>query len=71
MYVRLVTNSKSTHVHQQIWWSSPLSGPRRYEYENEKWVFTRSDGGSDTLGQKLKDEIQQIYQVELELDEVK
>eukprot|EP00536_Pseudo-nitzschia_multiseries_P015385 jgi/Psemu1/291979/fgenesh1_pg.875_\ len=44
---------------QQIWWSSPLSGPRRYEYdgENEEWVYTRigvdeegSGGGSSTGG---------------------
>lgn len=28
---------------QQLWWSSPLSGPRRYEYveERERWVYTR------------------------------
>ena len=57
---------------QQIWWSSPISGPRRYEYENEHWVFTRvSDGGSETLGQALRDEIQQIYHTELILEDVK
>jgi frataxin len=56
---------------QQIWWSSPISGPRRYEYENEHWVFTRvSDGGSETLGQALRDEIQQIYHTELILEDV-
>ena len=27
---------------RQLWWSSPLSGPRRYEYDNGQWVFTRS-----------------------------
>lgn len=21
------------YLHQQIWWSSPVSGPRRYDYE--------------------------------------
>lgn len=28
---------------QQIWWSSPISGPRRYEYDeaNKKWIWTR------------------------------
>jgi frataxin len=57
---------------QQIWWSSPISGPRRYEYENGSWVFTRvTDGGSDTLGQTLRDEIQQIFQTELILEDVK
>lgn len=28
---------------RQIWWSSPISGPRRYEYDDEcqKWIWTR------------------------------
>lgn len=35
---------------QQLWWSSPISGPRRYEYNPKKkrWVYTRvvdGDGG--------------------------
>ena len=31
---------------QQVWWSSPLSGPRRYEYDEkrERWVYTRVSG---------------------------
>mmetsp|Transcript_12171 Transcript_12171/g.17618 ORF Transcript_12171/g.17618 Transcript_12171/m.17618 type:complete len:252 (+) Transcript_12171:20-775(+) len=46
---------------RQIWWSSPLSGPRRYEYalrntnndvdeddeEMGVWVYTRRAGGSE------------------------
>jgi frataxin len=59
---------------QQIWWSSPLSGPRRYEYEHDQWVFTRSDDGGGSaisLGQTLKDEIRQLYQLEINLDNVK
>ena len=59
---------------QQIWWSSPLSGPRRYEYENGQWVYTRSgtpsshDAGSAvTLGETLKDEVHQLFHVELDL----
>ena len=42
---------------EQIWWSSPLSGPRRYEWDeqNAKWVWTKyvdyckanTKGGSD------------------------
>lgn len=35
---------------QQIWWSSPLSGPRRYEYDEgrEIWVYSRvaDEGGT-------------------------
>lgn len=28
---------------RQIWWSSPISGPRRYEYDadEEVWLYTR------------------------------
>lgn len=29
---------------QQIWWSSPITGPRRYEFDdngNGKWIWTR------------------------------
>ncbi|ETI45222.1 hypothetical protein F441_10070 [Phytophthora nicotianae CJ01A1] len=31
---------------RQIWWSSPVSGPRRYEYDAESghWVNTRDRG---------------------------
>eukprot|EP00934_Nitzschia_sp_Nitz4_P006945 Nitzschia sp. Nitz4//scaffold83_size84149//2236//2778//NITZ4_005159-RA/size84149-processed-gene-0.47-mRNA-1//-1//CDS//3329558902//6935//frame0 len=52
---------------QQIWWSSPISGPRRYEYEDDDWVFTRDESHSMTLNQALKQEIQQIYDVEVDL----
>jgi len=26
---------------QQLWWSSPLSGPKRYEYEDDIWISTK------------------------------
>jgi frataxin len=56
---------------QQIWWSSPLSGPRRYEYSDDgDWVFTRSDT-TITLGDTLKDEIKELYQLDLDLNEVR
>ena len=51
---------------RQIWWSSPISGPRRYEYENGEWVFTRDESHSMTLNETLKEEVREIYQVELE-----
>lgn len=43
---------------RQIWWSSPISGPRRYEYdeESQKWIWTRlvnpvdSDSSSSSDG---------------------
>ena len=52
---------------QQLWWSSPISGPRRYEYSGGEWVFTRDDSHSMTLHHALKTEIQQIYQIDVEL----
>ena len=49
---------------KQIWWSSPISGPRRYEYndENDIWVNTR-DGSS--LYESLKEEMLEVYGIEL------
>lgn len=52
---------------QQLWWSSPVSGPRRYEYEDGEWVYTRDDSHSMTLSQALQEEIKQIYGVEIDL----
>jgi frataxin-like iron-binding protein CyaY len=37
---------------QQIWWSSPVSGPLRFEYDLEKRTWTNSRGG-----EQLKDMI--------------
>jgi frataxin len=63
---------------RQIWWSSPISGPRRYEYDENisEWMYTRANnndndtttGGSDseTLTNAIKDEIRQIYGIELD-----
>jgi frataxin len=52
---------------QQLWWSSPISGPRRYEYEDGEWVFTRDDSHSLTLAQALQEEMKEIYQVDLDI----
>jgi frataxin len=62
---------------QQIWWSSPVSGPRRYEYDEnmERWVNSRaveegtatgsaSDGSyseEDTLGGALSKEFEEYF----------
>ncbi|KAG7374000.1 frataxin-like domain containing protein [Nitzschia inconspicua] len=53
---------------KQIWWSSPLSGPRRYEYEDGEWVFTRDESHSLTLAKSMMEEFQQIYNIELDLE---
>ena len=52
---------------QQLWWSSPISGPRRYEFQDGEWVFTRDESHSMTLTQALQDEIRQIYKIELDV----
>jgi frataxin len=33
----------------QVWWSSPLSGPKRFAFENGEWVSTR-DSGTTLVG---------------------
>ena len=65
---------------RQIWWSSPISGPRRYEYDENisEWMYTRANNEDDnntdsnntttgeTLSNAIKDEIRQIYGIELD-----
>jgi len=57
---------------RQIWWSSPISGPRRYEYDadGEVWIYTRAgiDGNQETLGQVLEKEIKEMYDIEIPLE---
>lgn len=66
---------------RQLWWSSPISGPRRYEYDetNEVWVYTRAidaekeskpedNHEKDTLGIILNREIMELYNVDLGLN---
>lgn len=70
---------------QQIWWSSPISGPRRYEYDEEQsaWMYTRanetindtgnsknnksSDDPNMTLSSTLRNELKEMYGIELDL----
>merc|ERR1711862_91244 len=56
---------------EQIWWSSPISGPRRYEYVEElgRWVYSRviddtntvQYNEGDTLGGVLNKELEEMY----------
>eukprot|EP00531_Pseudo-nitzschia_arenysensis_P011453 CAMPEP_0116156452 /NCGR_PEP_ID=MMETSP0329-20121206/22841_1 /TAXON_ID=697910 /ORGANISM="Pseudo-nitzschia arenysensis, Strain B593" /LENGTH=211 /DNA_ID=CAMNT_0003653539 /DNA_START=56 /DNA_END=691 /DNA_ORIENTATION=+ len=58
---------------RQIWWSSPISGPRRYEFdpESSEWVYTRSgesgSGSEETLSKAITEEFQEIYGIELDM----
>jgi len=52
---------------RQIWWSSPLSGPRRFEYDTgtKTWVYTRDNL---RLQDAIKQEMEELFHSELELD---
>lgn len=53
---------------RQLWWSSPISGPRRYEYEDGKWIYTRemdSDEEPSTLTETLAGEMKTLFDVDL------
>ncbi len=54
---------------RQIWWSSPLSGPRRYEWhhDEDEWVHTRSNGKFLEI---LRTEVLEVSGVDLNLTEV-
>ncbi|KAG7397033.1 hypothetical protein PHYBOEH_001311 [Phytophthora boehmeriae] len=49
---------------RQIWWSSPISGPRRYEYDatNGTWLNTRDQG---ELMELLRAEILEATGIEI------
>lgn len=49
---------------RQLWWSSPVSGPRRYEFNGRGWVSTR-DGRS--LHDQLRTELRERLRVDIEL----
>jgi len=68
---------------RQLWWSSPLSGPRRYGYDEGRgrWVYSRggaSDGDAgagtdagerDTLGAILNEELEELFGESLGTDD--
>jgi frataxin len=70
-----VINKQSPN--QQLWWSSPISGPKRYEYVgNGIWAYTRRIDNdpnqlqpTKTLFHILNKEFQDIYGIELPLDD--
>merc|ERR1712232_1246413 len=48
---------------RQLWWSSPLSGPNRCDFEEGRWAFTRTEEGSFqgwTLEEVLLREIEAV-----------
>ena len=63
---------------RQLWWSSPVSGPRRYEWneETERWVYTRGTEGvgrgdaGECLGETMERELKDIFGIGLDLSDV-
>ncbi|KAG8832847.1 Mitochondrial chaperone Frataxin [Serendipita sp. 400] len=51
---------------KQIWLSSPISGPKRYDYNTDsgKWMYTRD---SQSLGQLLEQELSTAFDKEVRL----
>jgi frataxin len=54
---------------RQIWWSSPISGPHRFEEEGERWVDARRGEKDclDDLETKLKSEWRELFKGKKEL----
>ena len=54
---------------RQIWWSSPISGPHRFEEEGERWVDARRGEKDclDDLETKLKSEWGKLFKGKKEL----
>ena len=57
---------------QQIWWSSPVSGPKRFEFDPEaassgSWVSTRD--ASVELTSLLGDELKEQFDVDIEVED--
>lgn len=50
---------------KQIWLASPVSGPKRFDYIDDKWVYARD---KTTLGAILRSETLQAVNQELGLD---
>jgi len=62
---------------RQLWWSSPLSGPRRYEWDGtvERWVCTKiGEAEKETDGNYLSDalekEMKTLFGMDLNLENV-
>jgi len=48
---------------KQIWLSSPTSGPKRYDWKENKWIYSRDNSTLETL---LNTELGRIFQREFQ-----
>ena len=58
-------------LNKQIWWSSPISGPHRFEEDGERWVDARRGEAKDCLDDletKLTKEWGEIFKGKKELN---
>ncbi|EDV27095.1 uncharacterized protein TRIADDRAFT_23043, partial [Trichoplax adhaerens] len=53
---------------KQIWLSSPLSGPKRYDYLDGKWVYSRNNG---ILHDLLSEELTKLLMMDIDLNHLK
>ncbi|CAL1696529.1 unnamed protein product [Somion occarium] len=68
----LKLGDKGTYVinkqppNKQIWLSSPLSGPKRYDYiqDSDDWIYVRE---SSSLGELLNAELSQLLEQDVDL----
>jgi len=59
-----VINKQSAN--KQIWWSSPISGPRRYNYDSTQQQWVSSRDGHNMLD-SLQQEIEKLTTIKLKL----
>ncbi|XP_045483207.1 frataxin, mitochondrial [Harmonia axyridis] len=51
---------------KQIWLSSPVSGPKRYDYENGGWIYKHNN---ETLHTLLKEELSKLLNKPIDLSQ--
>uniref|UniRef100_A0A0B7B3G9 ferroxidase n=1 Tax=Arion vulgaris TaxID=1028688 RepID=A0A0B7B3G9_9EUPU len=61
-----VINKQSPN--KQIWLSSPVSGPKRYDFFNGQWVYLRDGKGLHRL---LEEEISELMRLKIDLKKCK
>ncbi|KAI2798785.1 hypothetical protein RDWZM_007259 [Blomia tropicalis] len=68
--ITLALGNNGTYVinkqtpNKQIWLSSPISGPKRYDYINGQWIY-KHDGQS--LNELLKCELDKMFNISIDL----
>lgn len=66
----ILLGKKGTYVinkqtpNRQIWLSSPISGPKRYDYHDGRWIY-RHDG--QELKTLLETELEQLFNRKIQL----